>query len=493
MTYIQLKFNPLNIMLEKITRTLPLLGKERFLMPLCLILSLILLTNLGLVAQNTSYDQNSIPIVGGQNVGIGFSALASLNPTATGNTAVGYAALSSSTTTTFNAAVGWGALANNVTGVQNTALGAQALYGNNTGMYNTGIGAAALANNNGDNNTATGLLSLYYNSTGNNNTAYGLYSTLVNTVGSQNTAMGTFSLFLNSSGDDNTAIGYNSMYNNGIGARNTTLGSYADVGSSALKEATALGNAAIVNLSQKVRIGSTTVSVIEGQVAYSFPSDGRFKNNVSESDVKGLDFITRLRPVVYNFDTKKFEEFLTQNMPDSARQARIEGVDFGPSTAVRQSGFIAQEVEKSAQEAGYDFNGIHVPVNESDNYSLSYSQFVVPLVKAVQEQQAQIEALKRQVAALSPNSDSKGLGVIHGDQIKISPNPSGGIISIDARCLNEGIVEIYTVSGEKIHVSTLGKQDANHQVDLSQQPRGMYLVTILSQGKEVTTRRLMLQ
>jgi hypothetical protein len=51
-------------------------------------------------------------------------------------------------------------------------------------------------------------------------------------------------------------------------------------------------------------------------------------------------------------------EFLTKNMPDSIRRQYLDK-DFKPSTAIRQSGFIAQEVEKAAQEAGYNFNGVH--------------------------------------------------------------------------------------------------------------------------------------
>ena len=43
---------------------------------------------------------------------------------------------------------------------------------------------------------------------------------------------------------------------------------------------------------------------------------------------------------------------------------------------------------------------MHAPTGARDHYSLAYSQFVMPLVRAVQEQQAQIEALQRQNAAL---------------------------------------------------------------------------------------------
>jgi hypothetical protein len=111
--------------------------------------------------------------------------------------------------------------------------------------------------------------------------------------------------------------------------------------------------------------------------------------------------------VVYNFDTRKFQEFQLAAMPDSVKKSYLGGIDFGPSSAIRQSGFIAQEVEQAAQQAGYDFNGVHKPENEHDNYSIAYSQFVVPLVKAVQElnarneaQQKMIEDLQKEVAKL---------------------------------------------------------------------------------------------
>jgi hypothetical protein len=121
---------------------------------------------------------------------------------------------------------------------------------------------------------------------------------------------------------------------------------------------------------------------------------------VSDSDVAGLDFITKLRPVNYNFDTKKFETFVTKNMPEESREKYLDQ-DFTKSTAIRQTGFIAQEVEEAAKAAHYDFSsGLHVPESDNDNYAVAYSQFVVPLVKSVQEQQKMIDELRKQNADL---------------------------------------------------------------------------------------------
>jgi hypothetical protein len=58
-----------------------------------------------------------------------------------------------------------------------------------------------------------------------------------------------------------------------------------------------------------------------------------------------------------------------------------------------QTGFIAQEVEKAGIEIGYDFSGVDKPKNENGFYGLRYAEFAAPLVKAMQEQQKQIETL----------------------------------------------------------------------------------------------------
>src|SRR6185503_5942773 len=110
----------------------------------------------------------------------------------------------------------------------------------------------------------------------------------------------------------------------------------------------------------------------------------RVKTNVQE-DVKGLDFITRLRPVTYYRDIRT-QARLTGNeeTKDFPGKYDIEKIKF--------SGFLAQEVESAAQASHYDFSGLTKPKQETELYTLSYESFVVPLVKAVQEQQGIIES-----------------------------------------------------------------------------------------------------
>src|SRR4030095_6832163 len=150
---------------------------------------------------------------------------------------------------------------------------------------------------------------------------------------------------------------------------------------------------AITNNSRKIRIGDGTITVIEGQVDWTFPSDGRFKNHVNDLSLSGLSFIQKLRPVTYVFDNRKYEQHLMQNFPDSVKEIRLKEIDeiLSRSSQQIQTGFIAQEVEQTCKELNFTFSGLHIPENDTDNYGLAYGSFVPLLVKGIQEQQVEIK------------------------------------------------------------------------------------------------------
>jgi trimeric autotransporter adhesin len=255
-----------------------------------------------------------------------------------------------------------------------------------TGSANSGIGANALTNNTtGSANAAVGTFAMAGNSTGFGNGALGYGALSGNTTGSFNVALG------GSGPSSNLGFIFPALGTNSTGNFNTAIGSGADVSVDGLSNATALGSGAIVTASNMVQIGNTSVTTIQGQVPFTTPSDGRFKFNIRE-DVQGLDFILKLRPVTYQFNAKKEEDFIRGVRGGGADagggpSGGAEPVAYSEAMMVRRTGFIAQEVEKAAKMTGYDFDGLKVPKTEREYYSLSYSSFVVPLVKAVQEQQ----------------------------------------------------------------------------------------------------------
>lgn len=152
--------------------------------------------------------------------------------------------------------------------------------------------------------------------------------------------------------------------------------------------------ASSINQSNAVHLGNTAVTSIGGWVGWSTFSDLRTKMNITE-EVVGLPFILKLRPVTYHYDVEVINKKLGI-MPDkNPATEKMNQVAFTRKSAITYSGFIAQEVEAAATVNNYSFSGIEKPQNGEGYYSLRYESFVVPLVKAVQEQQSQINELKK--------------------------------------------------------------------------------------------------
>jgi hypothetical protein len=112
--------------------------------------------------------------------------------------------------------------------------------------------------------------------------------------------------------------------------------------------------------SRGVQVGS--VSVTSSATTYNTSSDARLKDVTGEA--RGLEVINELNPVSYNW--------------------KADGK--------ADEGLIAQEVQEIVPNA--------VTGSEEDMYQMDYSKLVVHLVKAVKEQQTQIEALQSEINLL---------------------------------------------------------------------------------------------
>ncbi len=371
----------------------------------------------GVLSSNSTGEQNSAfgvsslysNTIGNYNSALGVNTLYN-NTNGHSNTGVGHQALSFNTSGYWNTAIGAAALIENDYGFYNTAAGTLALGSNIGGFYNTAIGVEALnENTNGHNNTATGAKALFQNTTGHYNTATGVEALSHNTIGGNNTANGYLSLNFNSEGSLNTACGYLAMYSNlngnsntAIGYRalelningnyNSALGYSSGTGGGGWNNTISIGNNGYLNgYHDQAFIGNQSTMWTGGNTVWYTYSDARAKKEVQE-DVKGLDFISRLRPVTYHRDIR------TQ----TALTGNIETEDFEGKYDIEQikfSGFLAQEVADAAIASGYDFSGVTTPRHDKELYTLSYEAFVVPLVKAVQEQQVIIAEQNKKISS----------------------------------------------------------------------------------------------
>jgi hypothetical protein len=274
-------------------------------------------------------------------------------------------------------------------GIGNGALGGS------SGNECVGIGTATFPNNQGNNNIGIGLNAGFYTTSGHDNIMIGPNSFFNNVTGLGNVGIGSLALNKTSNSWYNTVVGYNSgqAYDNGY--NNVFVGANNDVNGAGYYNVIAIGQGVICTSSDQAVIGNSATNSIGGYANWTNFSDGRYKKNMREN-VKGLDFIMRLRPVTYNLDVTGIRNHLGQKAPVDEGTRR--------SIATREttvlSGFAAQEVEQAAKSAGYDFSGVDKPQNDKGFYGLRYGDFVVPLVKAVQEQQKMIEALQQEVAEL---------------------------------------------------------------------------------------------
>ncbi len=331
-----------------------------------------------------------------------------------GNTANGISALRSNTNGSNNTAAGANTLFYNTIGYSNVAIGSNALFNNITGHNLVAIGDSALYNQNGGDdyypNTAVGSKALYSNLTGSDNTASGSKALYNNLNGNDNTASGYYALGTNFDGNVNTAFGVAALNFNTNGAGNTAIGYNANANNGNYNSSSAFGISSLITASDQVRIGNTSTASIGGYQSWTtLPSDKRVKKNIKEN-VPGLAFINKLKPVTYTIDISAIDKIIQRpvikDKDGKLIQPSQQELD---SRKVKEqivfTGFLAQDVEAAATSLNYDFSGVDKPKNDKDLYGIRYSDFVMPLVKAVQE--------------LSKQNDSLNLKMSQFDNLKI--------------------------------------------------------------------------
>lgn len=355
------------------------------------------------------------------------------------------------------------------------------------------------------NNIHIGYLSGGAPGTGENsdNVTVGVFTGSLLSTGSNNVLMGSSaggSLF---SGGGNTLIGHQCGITLGTGFDNTLIGNVANVSSGNLSNATAIGRSALVDANNKVRIGNSSITSNGGQVNWTAFSDARIKNSIQEN-VPGLTFINALRPVTYHFDITKQNQLM--GITDTANwqgKYDIEKIQF--------TGFIAQEVEAAAKKIGYDFSG----VDKTGNLlGLRYSEFVMPLVKSVQELSAENNELKNEIASLKNHMQQVEQSLA---QCCTAYQPSNvhGTSSIDLPSLEQNApnpfsehtiiryymplqaqsasIKIYALDGsELLSIPATTKGVGSVTVNGHSLASGVYVYTLIIDGKTIDTKQMIL-
>ena len=290
----------------------------------------------------------------------------------------------------------------------------------------------------------------------------------------------------------NTAVGFNALSKfTNAGGRNTAIGAWS--GTTAFVEnTTALGWSTVTTASNQVRIGNSEITSIGGQVSWSTLSDGRFKKDVRK-DVSGLEFIKQLQPVSYTVDNSALRKFL--GVPDSLFDSKAASKE----KPVRQTGFVAQEVDKLVKRSGYIFGGIDAPKNDNDPYTVRYAEFVVPLVKAVQELSALVAEQQEQLDQLLSEEETTNSNPAKSSQIHLyqnNPNPYSAnteIKMILPEAVTSARVIVYNLEGKQLkELNVKARGSASVTIMGNELSAGMYIYALIADGKVVGSKRMIL-
>ena len=153
----------------------------------------------------------------------------------------------------------------------------------------------------------------------------------------------------------------------------------------------------------------------------------------------------------------------------------------------------------------YDFSGVDKPQDESGLYGLRYAEFVVPLVKAVQELSKENDELKKRLEKIE---------ILLAANSNVSANvQSGGYLATGASSLEQNIPNpftntttihytlpqkyrsakmIITDNGGKtlkeINITGTGKGNIN--IDASAFSSGIYQYSLLVDGKVIMSKQM---
>ena len=323
---------------------------------------------------------------GTNNVFVGYDAGTAVT-TGLSSVFVGHEAGLSTTTGNFTTAVGYNAGRSNVSGTSNTSIGYLASY-NQTGNFNTALGRSAMqggGSSSGNNSTAVGAYALYVATSGQENTAVGFQSGDSITTGSGHTLVGVNTGASLTSANYSTAVGLEAMVS----------GNYSN--------SLAFGFDAQVTGPNYGRIGDVNVDVY-GK-SFNSISDSRDKADIQDTNL-GLSFIMRLQPRMFRWDFResyrspKPSPEATKEEWDAWREenklANLTHAGTHKRNRLHQ-GLVAQEVKAVMDTMGVDFGGFrNSEINGGDaQMGLEYTQFIAPLIKAIQELKAEFDEYKR--------------------------------------------------------------------------------------------------
>lgn len=203
-------------------------------------------------------------------------------------------------------------------------------------------------------------------------------------------------------------------------------------------------------------------------------SDKRYKQNIKSID-KALDKVLKIKGASYDFNTAEYSYL----------------------RAGKNLGFIAQELQEILPEA--------VMQDEKGFYSVNYDAVIPVLVEAIKEQNKTIENLQQKTESLTSdlnsccNATKTSENIPNANMSSLSqniPNPFSENTEINYNLIDgvqKGVLYVFDMQGNMLKTfDNLKAGNGKIQINGGEFKPGMYLYSLIADGKEIDTKRMIL-
>ncbi|MBQ6063612.1 MAG: tail fiber domain-containing protein, partial [Prevotella sp.] len=223
-------------------------------------------------------------------------------------------------------------------------------------------------------------------------------------------------------------------------------------------------------------------------------SDLRLKQDVrelGETDGGTLDKLDMLSPVSYKYDASKMEpaKEVVEGDLDKGKASRAWT---NPVYEKTHFGLVAQELQEVYPDLVYE--------NDNGYLSVNYTELIPILIQSIKELNAKVEQLS------SPSTrKAKTTGTAETTDIESSiadvagmdqnvPNPFSGETDIPIylpETVKMATLYIYDLSGKQVEQHAIdGRGDTTMTIHADKMDAGMYIYSLIADGKVVATKRM---
>ena len=210
-----------------------------------------------------------------------------------------------------------------------------------------------------------------------------------------------------------------------------------------------------------------------------------------KENIKSID-----RPLSKLLNTKgyryDYKDIKLDSVKSEKKRAEIE------KKGKNRLGFLAQELMQTIPEAV-------VHVEGGDRYYIDYDAIIPVLVEAMKEQQAKIDELEIRIGKLEGKGNEKSAVISTGSMAAGNetatlaqnvPNPFGTTTRIGIflpQTVSNARLYVYNMQGAQIRSFNINDRGNTHvTIEGYSLEAGMYLYTLVADGKEVDTKKMIL-